>query len=181
MKKYFAEMVGTFILVLFGCGTAVVAGDKVGILGIAFAFGLALIGGSLRNRTHLRLPYQSRCQPWRLVGRPYEDWRHDRLLDRPVRRRHPRGRRPLAHRSRRRRRLQHCRQRPRSGRLGTRLPGRIQRHIRHRLRIRGHVDLCHRHSRRDAESRSRGLRRPRHRHSPSSSFTSSASTSPASA
>ncbi|MGA3345884.1 MAG: aquaporin [Terracidiphilus sp.] len=46
MKKYFAEIVGTFILVLFGCGTAVVAGDKVGILGIAFAFGLALIGAA---------------------------------------------------------------------------------------------------------------------------------------
>jgi aquaporin Z len=46
MKKYFAEFVGTFILVLFGCGTAVVAGDKVGILGIAFAFGLALIGAA---------------------------------------------------------------------------------------------------------------------------------------
>ena len=43
MKKYFAELVGTFILVLFGCGTAVVAGDKVGILGIAFAFGLAQV------------------------------------------------------------------------------------------------------------------------------------------
>ena len=46
MKKYLAEIVGTFILVLFGCGTAVVAGDKVGILGIAFAFGLALIGAA---------------------------------------------------------------------------------------------------------------------------------------
>ena len=43
MKKYLAELVGTFILVLFGCGTAVVAGDKVGILGIAFAFGLAQV------------------------------------------------------------------------------------------------------------------------------------------
>ncbi|MGA3333051.1 MAG: aquaporin [Terracidiphilus sp.] len=43
MKKYFAEFVGMFILVLFGCGTAVVAGDKVGILGIAFAFGLAQV------------------------------------------------------------------------------------------------------------------------------------------
>ena len=41
MKKYFAELVGTFILVLFGCGTAVIAGDKVGIVGIALAFGLA--------------------------------------------------------------------------------------------------------------------------------------------
>ena len=46
MKKYLAEFVGTFILVLFGCGTAVIAGDKVGILGIAFAFGLALVGAA---------------------------------------------------------------------------------------------------------------------------------------
>ncbi|MGA7856687.1 MAG: aquaporin [Terracidiphilus sp.] len=46
MKKILAELVGTFILVLFGCGTAVVAGDKVGILGIAFAFGLALVGAA---------------------------------------------------------------------------------------------------------------------------------------
>ncbi|MFH0803372.1 MAG: aquaporin [bacterium] len=44
MKKYLAELIGTFTLVLFGCGTAVVAGDKVGIVGIAFAFGLALLG-----------------------------------------------------------------------------------------------------------------------------------------
>lgn len=43
MKKYLAEFLGTFTLVLFGCGTAVVAGAQVGIVGIAFAFGLALI------------------------------------------------------------------------------------------------------------------------------------------
>jgi aquaporin Z len=46
MKTYLAEAVGTFILVLFGCGVAVVAGDKVGIVGIAFAFGFALIGAA---------------------------------------------------------------------------------------------------------------------------------------
>jgi aquaporin Z len=46
VKKYLAEMVGTFILVLFGCGAAVVAGEKVGYLGIAFAFGFALIGAA---------------------------------------------------------------------------------------------------------------------------------------
>jgi aquaporin Z len=46
MRKYLAEAVGTFILVLFGCGTAVVAGDKVGVVGIAFAFGFALIGAA---------------------------------------------------------------------------------------------------------------------------------------
>jgi len=43
MKKYAAEFIGTFTLVLFGCGTAVVAGKSVGLLGIAFAFGFALI------------------------------------------------------------------------------------------------------------------------------------------
>ncbi len=46
MKKYLAELVGTFFLVLFGCGTAVIAGDKVGILGIAFAFGFGLIAAA---------------------------------------------------------------------------------------------------------------------------------------
>ena len=44
--KYFAELVGTFILLTFGCGTAVVAGDKVGVVGIAFAFGFALVGAA---------------------------------------------------------------------------------------------------------------------------------------
>ena len=44
MKKYSAEFIGTFTLVLLGCGAAVVAGNQVGVLGIAFAFGFALIG-----------------------------------------------------------------------------------------------------------------------------------------
>jgi len=43
MKKEFAEFIGTFTLVLFGCGAAVIAGEQVGVLGISFAFGLALI------------------------------------------------------------------------------------------------------------------------------------------
>jgi aquaporin Z len=43
-KKFLAEFVGTFTLVLFGCGAAVLAGaDHVGQLGIAFAFGLAIV------------------------------------------------------------------------------------------------------------------------------------------
>ena len=46
MKKYVAEFIGTFILVLFGCGTAVVSGAAVGHLGIAFAFGFALIAAA---------------------------------------------------------------------------------------------------------------------------------------
>jgi len=43
MKKEFAEFIGTFTLVLFGCGAAAIAGEQVGVLGISFAFGLALI------------------------------------------------------------------------------------------------------------------------------------------
>jgi aquaporin Z len=50
MKKYLAEMTGTFVLVLMGCGAAVFAGSAAGIvgtgvgtLGVAFAFGLAVI------------------------------------------------------------------------------------------------------------------------------------------
>ncbi len=43
VKKYFAELVGTMILVLAGCGSAVLAGDRIGFLGIAFAFGLSLL------------------------------------------------------------------------------------------------------------------------------------------
>ena len=43
MKKELAEFIGTFTLVFLGCGAAVFAGSDVGILGIAFAFGLALI------------------------------------------------------------------------------------------------------------------------------------------
>ena len=44
MKKYVAELVGTFTLVFFGCGSAVFAGTQVGFLGIAFAFGLVIVG-----------------------------------------------------------------------------------------------------------------------------------------
>lgn len=43
-KKLAAEFIGTFTLVLFGCGAAVLAGfGIVGQLGIAFAFGLAIV------------------------------------------------------------------------------------------------------------------------------------------
>ena len=50
MKKYLAEMVGTMVLVLMGCGSAVFAGGMagacgagVGTLGVALAFGLAVV------------------------------------------------------------------------------------------------------------------------------------------
>ena len=49
MKKFFAEGLGTFALVLFGCGAATVAGVTavgpagIGLLGISLAFGLAVV------------------------------------------------------------------------------------------------------------------------------------------
>lgn len=50
MKKYLAEAVGTMVLVLMGCGSAVFAGSVagtvgagVGTLGVALAFGLAVV------------------------------------------------------------------------------------------------------------------------------------------
>ena len=41
--KYLAELIGTFVLVFIGCGSAVVAGKEVGFLGIALAFGIAVL------------------------------------------------------------------------------------------------------------------------------------------
>ena len=50
MKKYLAELLGTFVLTLRGCGAAVFAGIGLGTtgygvttLGVAFAFGLAVV------------------------------------------------------------------------------------------------------------------------------------------
>jgi len=54
MKKYLAEFIGTFSLVLFGCGSAVIASHDVvgpggvsalgiGLLGISIAFGFAVV------------------------------------------------------------------------------------------------------------------------------------------
>lgn len=48
MRKYVAEMIGTMVLVLLGCGSAVFLGHPTvgvaGILSVAFAFGLAVVG-----------------------------------------------------------------------------------------------------------------------------------------
>lgn len=43
MKRYLAELVGTFVLVFGGCGAAVLAGGKIGFAGVAFAFGFSLL------------------------------------------------------------------------------------------------------------------------------------------
>ena len=42
-NKFAAELVGTFVLVFGGCGTAIFAGHAVGFLGVALAFGLTVV------------------------------------------------------------------------------------------------------------------------------------------
>ena len=43
MKRYISELIGTMVLVLFGCGSAAIAGHMLGIVGIALAFGLSIV------------------------------------------------------------------------------------------------------------------------------------------
>ena len=43
MRKYVCEFIGTAVLVLFGCGSAAIAGTTLGVLGIALAFGLSIV------------------------------------------------------------------------------------------------------------------------------------------
>ena len=45
-KKMIAEALGTAILVLFGCGAAVIAGASIGYTGISLAFGLAIVAAA---------------------------------------------------------------------------------------------------------------------------------------
>ena len=42
-NKFFAELIGTFVLVFGGCGTAIFAGGNVKFLGVAIAFGLTVV------------------------------------------------------------------------------------------------------------------------------------------
>jgi aquaporin Z len=45
-KKLTAEVIGTFILVFFGCGAAVIGGSAIGFTGISLAFGLAILAAA---------------------------------------------------------------------------------------------------------------------------------------
>jgi aquaporin Z len=46
LQKMSAEALGTFILVFFGCGSAVLMGAQIGMHGIAMAFGLAIVAAA---------------------------------------------------------------------------------------------------------------------------------------
>lgn len=46
LQKMSAEALGTFILVFFGCGSAVLMGEFIGMHGIAMAFGLSIVAAA---------------------------------------------------------------------------------------------------------------------------------------
>lgn len=65
MKKYIAEMFGTMVLVLMGCGTAIslscTSADpnlSSTVIGTALAFGLSVVAG-IHYWRYFRLSYQS--------------------------------------------------------------------------------------------------------------------------
>ena len=45
-NKMVAEVIGTFTLVFFGCGSAVFMGAQIGMLGISLAFGLSIVAAA---------------------------------------------------------------------------------------------------------------------------------------
>jgi glycerol uptake facilitator-like aquaporin len=73
MKKYLAEMFGTMVLVLMGCGVAVslscsnAPGAAATVIGTAMAFGLSVVAMGIHHWWYFRLPHQSgnhsRCVP----------------------------------------------------------------------------------------------------------------------
>ncbi len=46
MKECLAELFGTFLIILFGCGSAIIAGGNISFTGISLAFGLAVVAGA---------------------------------------------------------------------------------------------------------------------------------------
>lgn len=65
-KRMGAELIGTFWLVLGGCGSAVLAASSplgIGVLGVAFAFGLTVLTMAFAighiSGCHLNLPCRS--------------------------------------------------------------------------------------------------------------------------
>ncbi len=76
-KKLGAEFIGTFWLVLGGCGSAVLAAAfpevGIGLLGVSLAFGLTVLTMAFAIRTYLWLPSQPRSFTWSLVRRPFFD------------------------------------------------------------------------------------------------------------
>ena len=74
MKQYGAEFLGTFWLVLGGCGSAVLAAAfpevGIGLLGVSLAFGLTVLTYGICHRSYLRVSPKSRRIVGTVGGRP---------------------------------------------------------------------------------------------------------------
>jgi aquaporin Z len=78
MNKYVCEFIGTFALVFFGCATVIFMRDEVGLLGVAFAFGLSVVamaysigpisGAHLNPAVSLGFFFAGRLKPADLVA-----------------------------------------------------------------------------------------------------------------
>ena len=58
-KKYYAELIGTFALVLIGCGSVVIAGKYIGNSGNIVCLWINSVGYGVFNWKYLRLSHQS--------------------------------------------------------------------------------------------------------------------------
>ena len=81
-RRASAESVGTFVLVFGGVGSAVIAGEAIGNLGVAFAFGLALLAMAYAigpiSGCHINPAVTARAADLQA-----DELRGDPLLDRP--------------------------------------------------------------------------------------------------
>ena len=65
MKKYFAEFIGTLVLTLLGCGTAVFVGcgESAGVFATAAAFGLSVIAMAYTISRHPWIAEKTKLVP----------------------------------------------------------------------------------------------------------------------
>jgi hypothetical protein len=74
-RRCTAEFIGTFWLVLGGCGSAVLAAGfprtGIGFAGVALAFGLTLLTMAYAIRAYIRVPHQSGGDGRTMGGRPF--------------------------------------------------------------------------------------------------------------
>jgi len=88
MKKPTAEFIGTFTLVFFGCGAAVIAGMGTGSTAMTFSALRSLSdwpsSRGLRDRSCLRLPCQSGREFRRACRRPHDDERFCYVISRLI-------------------------------------------------------------------------------------------------
>ena len=163
-KKMTAEVIGTFILVFFGCGSAVFMGAEIGMMGISFAFGLAIVAAAYSDR----VGFGGASEPGGIPGHggvgAHEPSRNSSAM--PPHRCLGQRWRPFSSTSSPRTRTSYSIAENGLGQngYGAGVPGRIRLVLGLSVRSSGDLPVRHRHSGRDpCQWRSRGFRRACHR------------------